>query len=576
MNKDGEEKAEILIVDDEQGVRSLLSNLLSERYICRAAASGDEAMSLLEAHLPDLVISDINMPGMTGLELISKVYARSPDIVTMVISGNQTIDNAIEAIRAGAFDFIKKPFELDHVEVAVKRALDYRNLLVEKRKHDEHLEELVEERTKKLKYLAYFDPLTGLPNRTLFEMRMTLAMGESKDRRVAALLVSPDRFKDIRDTLGHSLGDVILQEFARRLDGATREEITVARFEADEFALLLPEIKSDADVVAVVDHIFDALRSPFAIESLEIFITAAIGISVYPDDSDENHIIMKNAGAALSKAKVIGSNSYHFYTGDMHVTALERLTLSNDLRHALGENQLAVHYQPKINMISGKIVGMEALIRWQHPERGLISPMEFIPIAEETGLIVDIGEWVLRKACAQTKIWHDAGYSLDIAVNVSAVQFDTRLSDTVRQVIAETEFNAEYLNIEVTESSIMKNADLTIGTLNDLKKLGICISIDDFGTGYSSLGQLKNLPIDVLKIDKSFIDDVTTNPDDASLTMAIIGLAHNLRLKVVAEGVETEEQLHFLNLLQCDEWQGYLCSKPLPADEFSKLLDKEK
>ena len=567
---------EILIVDDDDAVRELLFAVLSESYTCLVAASGDEALRRLETHLPDLVISDINMPGMSGLELIPKVYSIAPEIVVMMISGNRTIDAAIEAIRAGAFDFIKKPFELDHVEIAVRRALNHHSLLVEKRRHDEQLEDLVAERTKQLNYLAYYDALTGLPNRAMFDERLTEAIAKAgAKRQVAAMLVSPDRFKDIRDTLGHLVGDQIIREFGRRLAASARSDAFVARFGADEFALMMTVTTSQSDAIDVTGDIFEALRKPFAVETHELFVTAAIGISLYPNDGADGQSIMKNAGVALSRAKTNGSTSHSFYTADMQAAALRRLTLENDLRVAIEKGELEAHYQPKLDVRDNRIVGMEALIRWRHPEFGLISPLDFIPIAEESGLIVEIGEWILREACRQTSVWREAGYKLQIAVNVSAGQFDIRLADAVHRIIDETGLDATCLNLEMTESAIMKNAEFAIKTLHELKTIGIRISIDDFGTGYSSLGQLKNLPIDVLKIDKSFINDITTNKDDASLVIAVIGLAHNLNLKVVAEGVETDEQLEFLNSFGCDEYQGYLFSRPLTADEFTRLLTEK-
>jgi diguanylate cyclase (GGDEF)-like protein len=491
----------------------------------------------------------------------------------MMISGSQTIDNAIEAIRAGAFDFIKKPFDLDHVEMAVRRALDHHRLLEEKRKHEEKLEELVAERTKQLNFLAYYDGLTGLPNRMLFENRLDEALARAGDDcRIATMLVSPNRFKDIRDTLGHSFGNQILKEFSRRLEEHKRPEVTIARFETDEFAVLLPKIADTAGAIVIIGEIFEALDAPFSVETHEVCVTAAIGVSLYPDDGTDSQTITKNAGAALSRAKTSGSNKYQFYTANMHAQALRRLRLESDLRQAFEKREFETHYQPKVDMNSGKIVGMEALIRWRHADLGMIPPTDFIPIAEESGLIFDIGEWVLRSACTQTRLWHEAGFPLSIAVNVSAAQFDETLADTIRKIIRETGLDSRFLNLEMTESSIMKNTEFAIRTLNDLKQLGIKISVDDFGTGYSSLGYLKSLPIDVLKIDKSFVKDVTIDPDDASLVMAIIALAHNLRLAVVAEGVETDEQLRFLNLQHCDEWQGNLFSEPLSSDDFYNLL----
>ena len=571
-------RSRILIVDDDAGVRNLLLSLLNQTYECFTAESGNEALDRLGEYDPDLVISDIHMGGMSGIDLIPKVFSFSRDIVIMMISGSQTIDNAIEAIRAGAFDFIKKPFELDHVEMAVRRALDHHALLAAKRKYDEHLEELVDERTRQLNYLAYYDSLTGLANRMLFENRLDQALANAIDasRRIAVMLVSPNRFKDIRDALGHSFGNRILTEFANRLKDIVGPEITVARFESDEFALLLPRMAGNAETATVIGDIFEILDAPFPLETHEVCITGAIGASICPDDGTDSQTLMKNAGAALSRAKATGANNYQFYTADMHAEALRRLRLESDLHQAFEKQEFETHYQPKVNMNSGKIIGMEALIRWRHTELGMISPADFIPIAEESGLIFDIGEWVLRSSCNQAKIWHDAGFALNVAVNVSAAQFDETLADTIREIVRDTGFDSAFLNLEMTESSVMKNIEFTARTLNELKQLGIKISVDDFGTGYSSLGYLKTLPIDVLKIDKSFIEEITTNPDDASLVTAIISLAHNLRLAVVAEGVETEEQLAFLNMLHCDEWQGNLFSTPLPPSEFHKLLVENK
>jgi EAL domain-containing protein (putative c-di-GMP-specific phosphodiesterase class I) len=334
----------------------------------------------------------------------------------------------------------------------------------------------------------------------------------------------------------------------------------------------VPKIADTAEAIAIISEIFEALEDPFMLESHEVCITAAIGVSICPDDGTNSLTIMKNAGAALSRARATGSNSYQFYTANMHARALRRLRLESDLHQAFEKQEFETHYQPKVDMKSGKIVGTEALIRWHHAELGMIAPADFIPIAEESGLIFDIGKLVLRASCSQARIWHEAGFPLTVAVNVSAAQLDETLADTVHEIVRDTGFDAAFLNLEMTESSVMKNIDFAVRTLNELKELGIKVSIDDFGTGYSSLGYLKTLPIDVLKIDKSFVEDVTTDPDDASLVRAIVNLAHNLRLSVVAEGVETEEQLSFLNLLRCDEWQGFLFSKPVPASEFYNLL----
>lgn len=576
MSTSNNNRAHILIIDDEPGVRDVLHKTLCESYECRAVSSAEEALILLSAEKFDLVLSDINMSGMSGLDMIPQVLALAPDTVVVMISGEQTIESAIKAMRVGAFDYIRKPFDLQHVEAAVCRALDHHLLLEAKHRYENHLEELVRQRTAELNHLAYHDALTDLPNRILFEDRLIQALASAQRSRqtLCTMFLSLDHFKKVNDTLGHALGYRLLQEVAERLIGSIREGETVARFEGDEFALLLTQISDTEGVVDVAQHIKEALNLPFTIDGHELFITISIGISLYPDDGRDAPTLLKNAGAALYRAKEQGGDTYQFYTSDMNAKALKRLAMENSLHRALERKEFEVYYQPQVDTSTKQVVGMEALVRWQHPELGLVSPAEFIPVAEDTGLIVPIGEWVLRAACTQSKSWQEEGFTLlRVAVNLSARQFQQQnLSDMVIQVLQETGLNASDLELELTESSIMKNVESAIRTLSELKAMGINISIDDFGTGFSSLGYLKRLPIDILKIDQSFVRDATTDPDDAALIMAIITLAHNLKLKVIAEGVETEEQLRFLHLLRCDVWQGYLFSKPLPAEAFRQLL----
>ena len=569
-----ESRSKILIVDDEPLVRDLIVQVLETDHTCKTAGSAEEAISILQTESFDLVMSDINMGGISGIELIPQVLALSPDTIIVMLSGNQTIDSAIDAIRSGAFDYVKKPFDIDHVKVAVDRALKHRTLLLEKRLYENHLEELVKKRTEELNYLSYYDVLTTLPNRTLFEDRVAQAilLGQEK-QQMALLFVSLDGFKKIRDTLGHIPGNKILQEAANRLISETQGSSTVARFEGDEFAVLIPQVAGTEGAAEIANSINNMIKRRYEVAETEIFISASIGISLYPDDGKEAQSLLKNAAAALLTAQEGGGDLYYFYTTGMNSDALKRLSFENSLRSALVRDEFEMYYQPKLDINTRKIVGMEALIRWHHPDMGFVSPVDFIPLAETTGLILNIGEWVLETACRQGKFWSDQGFDLSLSVNLSARQFQQAgLAERIIDIVRATGQDFGHLDLEVTESTIMNNAEVAVHTLRELQRLGIKISLDDFGTGYSSLSYLKRLPINILKIDKSFIDDVTVNPDDAALVEAIIALAHNLRLKVVAEGVETEQQLAFLQGLKCDEWQGYLYSKPVPAEEFSKLL----
>ncbi len=573
VHSEGARQSPILIVDDEPQIRNLLRELLTKDYDCSVASSAEEAISFISKQKFDVIISDINLGGMTGVDMIPHVSAIDPDTVVLMISGDRTIDSAIGAMRVGAFDYIKKPFEFDQVLLAVRRACDHHLQLEGKRKHKTELEQLVTERTARLNYLAYHDELTHLPNRALFEDRFKQAVFQTPENQIiATVLLSIDRFNNIRDSLGHGYGNKILIELAERLVRNFGKGSTAARFDGDEFAILIAQ-PGMAEILAIAENILHELRRPFNVAGQEIFITPSIGISIFGEDGGEIHTLLKNAGAALSSAKEDGGNNFKFYTSEMNLRAVKRLSLENDLRRAIERSEFIVYYQPKIDTASRQIVGTEALVRWQHPVLGLIGPDEFIPAAEETGLIVPIGEWVLRAACAQTKLWHDEGYALNVAVNLSAIQFEEYdLAGLITQIIAQSGLDPHYLNLEVTETCIMENSADAFETLSRLRKLGVKISIDDFGTGYSSLGYLKTLPIDVLKIDRSFIRDLTHSVNDSAMVSAILTLAHNLNLEVVAEGVETEEQLAILKTMKCDEWQGYLCSQPLMADLLKSLL----
>ncbi len=428
----------------------------------------------------------------------------------------------------------------------------------------------------RIRHLAHYDELTGLANRSMFSQRLSHALAQARRNgiQLAVLFIDLDRFKKINDTLGHEAGDSVLKEVAERLQGCLRESDTVGRLGGDEFVALLEGIPQSMHCAEVAQKILAAVARPFAFDTQEFHLTASIGISTYPADSEDVQSLLKNADVAMYRAKELGKNNFQFYSAQMNIHTLERLALESSLRGALERNEFVLHYQPKIDIRSGRIIGMEALVRWQHPTKGLIPPMQFIPLAEETGLIVPIGEWVLRTACARNKSWQEQGLPpLRIAVNLSARQFaHENLLQDVARVLNETGLDAAFLELEITESMVMHDPEHAIELLNKLKAMGISISIDDFGTGYSSLSYLKRFPIDSVKIDRSFIKDLPLDGDDAAITQAIIAMAHGLKLKVIAEGAETGEQLSFLRAHKCDEMQGYYFSKPLPEHEFILLV----
>jgi len=417
-----------------------------------------------------------------------------------------------------------------------------------------------------------------LANRDLLRERLNHAISEAErdNTPIWVLFVDVDRFKFVNDTLGHEAGDALLQVLATRLQAAVRQADTVAHLGGDEFVLVLPEHEARADDHKVLQQILDAVAQPLVIEAHEFFLTCSIGVATYPNDGNTAGILIKHADIAMYRAKELGRNTFQFYAPSMNERTLDRLAIEADLRHALARREFIIHYQPQIDLHNGRVVGMEALLRWQHPTHGLIAPSRFIGLAEEMGLIIPIGAWVLREACQQTKIWQQQGYAnLRVAVNLSARQFTQKsLAQLISDILVITDLAPQFLELELTESMVMNDVESAITILRTLKALGVHISIDDFGTGYSSLSYLRRFPIDVLKIDQSFVKDITTDTDDAAIVLSIISLAHSLRLKVIAEGVESAEQQRFLCLHKCDQAQGYFYSKAVAAEAFISLLEK--
>jgi len=444
----------------------------------------------------------------------------------------------------------------------------------------------------KIVHMAFHDDLTGLPNRHLLKDRLNQAMKSAKhyDRFVATLFLDVDNFKRINDTLGHDSGDMLLRSIAKRLQDYIREsdtiarsandeiESTVARLGGDEFTVLLSEINTIQNAAKVAQRILDIMAHPFMIDSHEVFITTSIGISVYPNDGIDAETLLKNADTAMYYAKDQGKNNFQFYAQHMNIAACKRFEMENRLRKALDNKEFHLYYQPQLDIRSGSVIGVEALIRWIDVQNNILLPGTFIPLAEETGLIVPIGEWILRTACSQNRVWQDAGFPpMYVSVNISSVQFrQPSFIRTVDTVLQDTGLDPHYLELELTESILMETTETAIRTLEDLKSMGVRISIDDFGTGYSSLSYLKRFPIDTLKIDRSFVRDVTSDPDDKAIINAIIALARSLNLKVIAEGVETIQQLVCLHEQGSDGMQGFLFSPPLPIDSLTQLLKEGK
>ena len=553
-----------LLIEDNPGDARLLKELLAEepaapfRLICVDRLQ--RGLELLSTEKIDVLLLDLSLPDSHGLETFAKAYAHAPKVPIIVLTGNDDHALALLAVKAGAQDFLFKG-KLDR-ELLI-RSMQYS---IERKRYQEQLE-----------HQANYDVLTGLPNRNLLQDRLKRAVFAQRNARpIAVVFIDLDHFKFINDSLGHTQGDKLLAIIAERLASIVREGDTVARLGGDEFVLVLNDQNKEDVIFRAMQRVLNKVSEPMTIDGQELYITCSAGVSLYPADAPDVETLLKNADVAMYRAKEHGRNNFQFYTPEMNDLANERLALEHSLRRALERNELLLHYQPKVNLETGMIVGAEALLRWQHPEWGLIAPERFIPIAEETGLIVQIGAWVIRTACNQARLWQDAGLPpVVMSVNLSARQFrQESFVKVVTQILHETGLKPEQLEMELTESMLMHNANAAISILAGLKSIGVRLSLDDFGTGYSSLSYLSRLPIDTLKIDRSFVQHIGDQDecDNGILAQAIISLGHSLNLTVIAEGVETGDQLKFLKAHQCDEVQGFYFCKPTAAGEFAKML----
>ena len=578
--------ATLLIVDDQPENLSVIGEALrAAGYAVRVANSGEVALAYAaRPPMPELILLDVMMPAMDGYEVLRRLRADEATraIPVIFLTALDDTDDVVRGLRLGAADYLTKPIPPEVLIARVRTQLEAAHARAWLQDQNTRLEAEITRRLadirgymEQLERKANFDDLTSLPNRNLLDDRLAQALVRARkvDDPLAVLTLNVDRLASVNDSLGHSAGDVVLSEVARRLAGTRREFDTLARADGDEF-IVVAESVTDEAAVRIARDLLAALEPPFAIDGRQIRLSASIGIAMFPKDGPTAEALLRNSSTAMLKAKSAGGNGFHFYEPAMTARSLERLETEHDLRRAIDAQELVLHYQPQVNLHTGEIVGTEALVRWQHPQRGLVMPADFIPLAEECGLIAPLGEWVLRTACAQNKAWQDAGLPpVTMCVNLSARQFVAQdVVGLAGAILAETGLAPGYLELELTESAVMADADAFIRATRDLKNLAITLSIDDFGTGYSSLSYLRRFAIDRLKIDQSFVRELTHEPNSAAIARAIISLAHTLRLSAIAEGVETAGQLEFLRSQGCDEMQGFYFSKAVPAAEFERLL----
>ena len=565
----GDRHLNVLMVEDSEDDAYLLYSELAARGAkveYRRVDSPEEMAAALEGWDWDVIICDHQMPGFDSFAALEVLKRTEKDIPFIIYSGQISDHAGHEAMNAGVHDFIPKG--------------NFARLMpvLERELKGAAARDAARQANHRIKRLAFYDFVSSLPNHNLFRTRvndwLTARTASGKEARGALFYIDIDRFLRINSSFGYEAGNEILRQAAQRLAECADEQAIVARLGGDEFGIFCPQLAQRRAIEVYGQWVLQTFDAPFMKGSLELYLTPSIGIAAAPEDGADAYELMMSAETAMTVARRAGGNCARFYSRDMNESSADRLALEMDMRHAVERGQLLLHFQPIVQARTGRVASVEALLRWCHPEQGLIAPERFIPIADESGLIVDIGEWALREACRQGHAWNEQGFGeLHVSVNVSAVQFgQPRLLELVKQVLLETGFASECLELEITESVLMRDAEGTIGMLRALKNLGVRISADDFGTGYSSLAYLKRFPIDILKIDRTFVRDLCVNEDDAAIVRAIMALAKSMRLATVAEGVESETQVEFLKRCECDRFQGYYFSRPIDAQALSGQL----
>ncbi|WP_103669232.1 EAL domain-containing protein [Pseudanabaena sp. BC1403] len=564
----------ILVIEDVEALREEIMETLSyEGFDVLGAKDGVVGVQIAKTYLPNLIICDIAMPELDGFGTL--VALRQEPKTSMIpfifLTAMTEKADMRQAMQLGADDYLTKPFTSAELLGAIASRLQKYNSV------KDHYYDEIKAVGERFEYLSHHDELTQLPNRILFHESLTQAVLHAKinNKSLALLFLDMDNFNIINNTLGNDIGDQLFIAIAERLKRYTAPCDMVARIQGDEFALIISGVTDTLSIKLETQKILDLLSRPYHLYGHEVFITSSIGITIFPEDHQDVEGLIKNAELAMYYAKTHNRNSYKLYSPDLNVQSSEYMALANSLHRAIDRNEIRVFYQPLVCLKSGKIVGAEALARWQHPDLGLIMPTKFIPVAEQTGLILRLSEVILYSVCEQMRSWRESGINYGfIAVNLSGQHFrpDNNLIELISKVLQETGTEPDNLEIELTESIIMQNAEFTIQVLSQLQEIGVKVAIDDFGTGYSSLSYLKHFPVNILKIDRCFVQDITTDRHDATISLAIIDLAHSLSLKVIAEGVETAEQMQFLKEHDCDQFQGYFFSPPLPAPEFEQML----